>query len=133
MPAHTTGFYLGVLALMYFWLTAFVILGRWKFRVGIGHGDHPEMLKRIRIHGNFIEYVPIVVLMMLCLDLSGAAPTRVHLLGILLLLGRSFHIAGVLQSTGTSLWRTLGMVLTFASLLLGATSLIFQQAMLWGI
>ena len=44
-----------------------------------------------RAHGNFIEYVPMVLLMMYFAEAAELSPLRVHITGSLLLLGRVMH------------------------------------------
>jgi uncharacterized membrane protein YecN with MAPEG domain len=55
------------------------------------------MLRTIRAHGNAVEWVPLGLLLLLVIELSGAG-TRftLHLAGGTLLLGRILHAAGFL-------------------------------------
>jgi len=47
--------------------------------------------RAVRAHGNFIEYVPMVLLMMYFAEAAELSPLRVHITGGLLLLGRVMH------------------------------------------
>src|SRR5688572_4479096 len=49
----------------------------------------------IRAHANFIEYVPIITLMVAMLEMSGLGATWVHLLMGALLLSRLLHPLGM--------------------------------------
>ncbi len=118
--ASITGFYLGLLGVIYLVLSLLVVGYRWKYRMAIGDGDHVELRKVIRIHANFIEYVPIVLLMMLCLENAGHSSRQVELLGIALVVARICHAVGVFRTTGTSLLRTVGVLATFAVLAVGS-------------
>ena len=54
-----------------------------------------KLRSAIRAHANFIEYVPIITLMVAMLEMSGLAATRVHLLMGALLLARLLHPLGM--------------------------------------
>eukprot|EP00466_Bigelowiella_natans_P009415 jgi/Bigna1/89993/estExt_fgenesh1_pg.C_600003 len=57
---HITALYGGALTLWYLVLTARVILYRRENLIGLGDGNNNTMQRRIRAHGNFAEYVPLV-------------------------------------------------------------------------
>jgi len=122
--------YAGLLALIYVGLSAYVIKGRFKNKVALGDNNNADMLKRIRVHGNFIEYVPLAVFMifltevMMVEQLSFAA-VIVHILGIMLVAGRLLHIYGVITKDGASPARAAGMLLTFFVLIIAALYNIF--------
>jgi uncharacterized membrane protein YecN with MAPEG domain len=75
-----TGLYLAVLALIYLVLGLQVSRLRRGNRVLFGDGDNRELRSAIRAHANFAEYVPIIVLMVALLEISGTPALRVHLL-----------------------------------------------------
>ena len=68
-----TGLYLAFLALLYAVLGLQVSRLRRGNRVLFGDGDNRQLRSAIRAHANFIEYVPIIVLMVALLEMSGAA------------------------------------------------------------
>jgi len=90
-----TGFYLGVLALLYVVLGLQVSRLRRGNRVVFGDGDNIKLRSAIRAHGNFAEYVPIIVLLVAMLEMSGLPATRVHLLMGALLVARLLHPLGM--------------------------------------
>jgi uncharacterized membrane protein YecN with MAPEG domain len=47
--------------------------------------------RSVRAHGNFIEYVPMVLLMMYFAEAAELSPLRLHITGTTLLLGRVMH------------------------------------------
>ena len=53
--------YAGILALIYIGLSGYVIQGRFKNKVSLGDNNNADMQKRIRVHGNFAEYVPLAL------------------------------------------------------------------------
>ena len=64
-----TGFYLAILALLYLVLGLQVSRLRLGHRVVFGDGDNIELRSAIRAHGNFAEYVPIIVLLVAMLEM----------------------------------------------------------------
>ena len=54
----------------------------------------------IRAHANFIEYVPIIMLMVALLEMSGMPAMRVHLLMGALLVARLLHPLGMYVAAG---------------------------------
>lgn len=119
-----TSFYAAVLALFYVMLAGLVIRQRLKHRVGLGTGKEPQLLQAVRIHGNFAEYVPFLLILLALLELQHAQVWQIHLVGGLTLAGRVLHAIGLWRSSGTSVPRFLGMISTFAALLLAAVFLL---------
>jgi hypothetical protein len=112
--------YIGLAALLLLVLSINVMRLRYRYEIGIGDGGHEELARAIRIQGNFIEYVPIALLLLLCIDLVGHAKWIVHALGIALLIGRVAHAQGLSQSSMRSAGRAIGVVLTVLVLIIGA-------------
>lgn len=119
-----TGFYAALLAVMFVGLALAVVRQRFKLRVGLGDGNQPELIKAIRIHGNFAEYVPFLLVLMFLLESQQAAAWQLHLLGGLTLGGRLLHLLGLLASSGTSIARFFGMISTFIALIIAAVLLL---------
>ena len=90
---HITLLYAGALAFLFLLLSIKVIQGRsGKDAVSLGDGGKPDMLRVIRGHGNFAEYVPFVLLMMAMIESSGMfMPWVLHVLGATLLVARLLH------------------------------------------
>jgi len=115
-----TGFYAGVLTLIYLVLAIHIIRLRWKYRVGLGTGEAEELNVAVRIHGNFIEYVPLALILFAMMEVQNASLALLHGLGIALVVARLCHAVGLTRSVGVSLPRTIGVLTTFAVLLLSA-------------
>jgi uncharacterized protein len=116
--------YVALLALLGFSLSIPVMLQRRKAHIGLGDGGDKELLRRMRIHGNFIEQATLGLPLLIGLPLAGAPLLIVHLCGAALLLGRLFHAQGLTRSFGISFGRTVGMLLSWSSLIGGAGLLI---------
>jgi uncharacterized membrane protein YecN with MAPEG domain len=118
-----TGFYLAILALIYAVLALQVARLRRDNRVLFGDADNGRLRTAIRVHANFIEYVPIVTLLVALLEMSGLPPTRVHLLMGGLLLARLLHPMGMSARPGSwqfNAGRVGGILLTIAVLVAAA-------------
>ena len=86
-------------------------------RVLFGDGDNRELRSAIRAHANFAEYVPIIVLMVALLEMSGTPALRVHLLMGSLLVARLLHPLGMYvgpRSLQFQICRVGGITLTLA-------------------
>lgn len=122
LPSITSA-YLGVLALLYLVLGLQVSRLRRGNRVLFGDGDNIKLRSAIRAHANFAEYVPIIVLMVALLEISGMAATRVHLLMAILLLARLLHPLGMYVGPRTlrfQICRVGGILLTLLVLVAAA-------------
>jgi len=86
-----TPFYAGLLALWFLVLSARVSQRRREGGVPLGDSGDAQMLRVIRGHGNFAEYVPLILLMMAMLELGHTSKYVLHALGIALLVGRVLH------------------------------------------
>ncbi len=63
--------------------------------ISFGDGNNPELLHRMRQHGNFIEWVPLVLVVMTLAEGMGAPAIYLHVSGILLVVGRIAHPFGL--------------------------------------
>ncbi|WP_274620662.1 MAPEG family protein [Colwellia maritima] len=65
-----TAFYASLLTLLYIGLSFNVIRLRFKLKVGVGDGGQEQLTKAIRIHGNFSEYMPLALILLVGLNLA---------------------------------------------------------------
>lgn len=122
-----TGLYVALGVLLVLVLAIRVVLRRWTARIGIGDGDDKELRKRIRAHGNAIEYLPLGLLALLLLDLDGTTPLLLHACGSTLIVARVAHALGLSRTGGTSPERFAGIGLTLLVMLAMAVLLLLQQ------
>ena len=113
---HITLIYAGLLGLLFLLLSFWVVKRRAQFRVMIGEGGAPEMLAAIRAHGNFAEYVPLTLLLMALCELAGVGALRLHLGGVLLLVGRILHAIGIQIPRAPNMPRLFGTLFFWLSL-----------------
>ncbi len=121
-----TPIYAALLALLYIFLSLRVIRLRIAFKVGIGDGEHKQLTRAIRVQGNFGEYVPFALLLMWMYETMNGAPLLVHILGILLCLGRVLHAYGVSQRREKLAFRQTGMVMTFLVMLICSACILIK-------
>lgn len=117
--------YGGLLGLWFMVLSVRVIQGRGK-GFHLGDGGDAQMLRLMRGHANFAEYVPLTLLLIGMLEMSGTPALWIHALGASLLLGRLLHGYAFCFHTHFPIGRSGGIVLTFLSLL-GASALAIWQ------
>lgn len=124
MALVITPLYAALLTLIYLGLSARVVRQRFRVHASLGDGGDKTLIKYIRVHGNFAEYVPLGLLLMLMAELQAAPAIALHLMGIALLLGRLCHAIGVSSTSQVIVLRQLGVGLTFSMLGLSAIGLI---------
>jgi uncharacterized protein len=129
MSVAVVTFYAGLNGLIALVLVVLVVRQRGKTKTGLGTGGHLALEQAIRVHGNFIEYVPLILILMLLLELGGLAPLWLHLMGIALTLGRILHAWGLSTSPGESFGRAAGTTLTWLTLLAAFTLCIVRGAL----
>jgi uncharacterized protein len=85
------------LLLVPIWFVLFfsIVSARTDLKTSIGDGGNPALLLKMRRHGNFIEWVPFVLVLMIMAEAQGAGPYWLHAAGVLLVLGRLVHPFGL--------------------------------------
>lgn len=61
-----------LLAVIFIIISAKIIRLRYQHKVSIGAQNHEELERAIRAHGNFAEYTPILLILMLCAEANKA-------------------------------------------------------------
>lgn len=120
IDAAITSFYAALCAAILIALTFRVILERRRSTRAWG-ADRGSRLEHLsRAHGNFAEYAPMVLILMLLAEAQGAPDGLVHLIGLSLVAGRLLHAWGLSERPDRMVWRVSGMVLTINALGFGA-------------
>ena len=120
LPLPVTLATASVLSFFYLFLSARVSQSRRRFRISLGDGGNKDLHARLRTHANFIEYVPVMLILMGVLEVSGANPDILAAGGVLLLVFRVMHMLGMPRPT-PNLFRAIGAAGTYL-LLLGASA-----------
>ena len=108
-----TPLYAALIGLVFTMLSVRTLRLRRRLGVAIGLGEEPILLKAVRAHGNFAEYVPIALLLMIFTELRTEGTILIHVLGSLLLVGRLTHAYGISQLKENYRFRVAGMAMTF--------------------
>lgn len=128
---YITAFYAALSTLLVVVLAFRVVARRLHARIGVGVGSDPVLERRVRVHGNAIENLPLALVLLLLLELLVFQPWLLHLFGILLLLGRALHAFGLDRSAGTSAGRFSGALLTWLTMIAMAVLLLWQVLLFW--
>lgn len=128
-PLIVSPLYIALCGLLILVLAIQVVRSRLKHRVGVGAGGHPELERVVRVHGNATEYVPISLLLLVALELTGGASWLIHTFGCSLFVGRLLHVWGLGHSAGPSKPRQLGILINWL-MMLGTSVLILWRLLL---
>jgi len=112
--------YAALLALVFVALSVRTLRLRRRLRIAVGDAGDKTMLRAMRVHANFAEYVPLTLLILHFAEAGGAMPVLVHLLCGALVVGRIVHAYGVSRRQEDFRFRVLGMSLTFCALIAAA-------------
>jgi uncharacterized membrane protein YecN with MAPEG domain len=124
MNLHVTPLYAAILSLIFIGLSVRTLLLRRELKIAIGDGGNQKMLRAMRVHANFAEYVPLSLLLIALFEIAGGQFLFVHGLCILLLIGRISHIYGVSQSSENFVFRVFGMAMTLTALGIAACAVL---------
>ena len=119
-----TTLYASLLTLLFLILSARVILYRRAHMRDLGDEGDRKLLKRIRAQGNCAEYAPIGILLLLLAEAQGAPAIALHIMGLMLLLGRIMHAVALSVKRQIMVMRVGGMALTLTMLGGSALSLL---------
>ena len=123
-PPVTTALYAGILGLMA------IVLGflpgsiRGRKKISIGDGGDPGLLLAMRRHGNFVEWVPLTLIVIALLELGGVGAGAIHGLGASLVVCRIAHASALKADTIEGIGRLIGA---------GGSTLVLLIASVWAI
>lgn len=99
-----------------------VIAVRRSGRVAVGDGGDRLLLRRMRVHANFAEYVPLALVLMALAEATATPAWLIHPMGVALLAGWIVHAIGMSREAERFRFRAAGMALTFTVLLAGSAA-----------
>ncbi len=122
------------LAVIMFTLTFMVSIGRINLgkaegdtaKYPIHDGNDENLKRRISAFSNFTEYAPMCLIMIALIEINGATSTLIWSLGVAFVAGRILHVIGMLTNPHFPLPRIIGMLATYAALLVPAAWLVFN-------
>jgi uncharacterized protein len=119
----TVSFYAALLALVFVALSLRTLSLRRTLGIPIGDAGNESMLRAMRAHANFAEYVPFALLLIYLVEQTGANAGLIQILCGSLLVGRISHAVGVSQVKERLAFRVFGMVLTLTPIVSAAVRL----------
>lgn len=124
-----TGLYAGLCGLLLVILYVRVSQRGLATQIGIGAGGDAVLEQRIRAHGNFVESVPIALVLLYLLEQTGVEPIYIHAFGIALVLARVGHAQGISTTAGRSAGRFYGSIGTLLVIAALSVWLVFNTVM----
>lgn len=128
-PFVIVSFYAGFLGLVLVWLSWTVIVWRKRTGIWLGDGGHEALQRAMRGQANFVETVPLTLVMLVLMAHLGAPAVALHLFGLTLSTGRLLH--GLhFAAPGRARWlRAWGATLSLATTLAVAIGLFVHAAL----
>jgi hypothetical protein len=121
-----TGLYAALLSLILLFLWSRVSAARMKNGIALGDGDDPELTYRIRRHANFVEHVPLALILFAVIERGGSRPAILHALGATLVVARVLHPLGIGAIKTPNPLRAAGAGGTFLVILVAAAVALAQ-------
>jgi uncharacterized membrane protein YecN with MAPEG domain len=126
-PLSITTPYAAALGLLSILLSLRVVLGRGRHEVSLGDGGYDDLIVAQRAHGNFVEYVPLALLLIALNEFSGQPAWVIHALGAGLLVSRVLHPLGLATSFSIRPARAGGYALTLVVTLVASVLLLWTS------
>ena len=104
----------GVAALLNLWLAVRVGQVRTSEKVSVGDGGNDKVIARMRAHANFVEYTPLIVVLIAAIELAAGTSRWLWIVMALFMLGRIAHGFGL---DGWKPGRPVGTIITMLTLL----------------
>ena len=96
--------------------------------MSLGDGGDPDLLAAMRAQANFIENVPLALLLIALLEFDGAPHWWLHVLGLALLAARIAHPFGLDMANARNRARGFGAAVTALVLLAAAATALWEAA-----
>ena len=112
-----TALYAGLLGLIFIVLSFKIVGIRKSESIGIGDGGNEKLQLACRVQANFAEYVPMALILLAILELNSWAPLYVHIIGASLVIGRLLHAWGYSKTSGISVGRFSGILMTWSAII----------------
>jgi|GEM_PF-1059492 len=110
------------------WLSFYVIKQRLRSGTKLGDGGDARLTSAIAAHSNFTQFVPLMLIILIFCEVSTVGSVYCFVLGSAMFIGRVLHSYGLIvaehRPTPTLRFRQAGMLLTFATLIIGAITLL---------
>ena len=121
---QAAAFWTALLLILLVVLSALVVRQRRTHRVGLGDGGQATLQQASRAFGNAAEYIPAGIAAMILLSQLRSSFLLIHLIGLLLFVGRLVHGLAISGNGGVSAGRVVGMLLTWTAYIVAAVALL---------
>ena len=113
---HHTAIHIAIGTLILMILTVRVLVQRIARRIEIGDNGDKAFFRYTRVHANFLEYTPMMLLLLAGFESLGGSAVIIHLAGGSFFSGRIAHAIGMSRGIPGLKIRQAGMVLTMVSM-----------------
>lgn len=121
---QTIAIYAGLLTLIFIWLGVAVAKIRKEENIDIGDGGNLRLIRRMRGQMNFVECVPLTLILALIMAMMGAPSWLFHVGGVVLVVSRVFHAIYFTRDDAAMWLRQAGASVNLLILLLSAVALV---------
>ncbi|MGV8831217.1 MAG: MAPEG family protein [Devosia sp.] len=126
MLFQVTAVYAALFAIFLLVLSNMVSAQRGRTHLSILHGEDMELAVWIRRHGNFVENVPMALILMGLCEARGMPVLWLNVMGVALLVARLAHVLGLSPTKPVTPFRMVGALGTQLVLLAGAVFLLWS-------
>jgi uncharacterized membrane protein YecN with MAPEG domain len=116
-------------AILLIWLAVRVSRLRRGYKISVGDGGNEALLCRIRAHGNYVENMPVLLILLGLVELAGGDARILWAAGILFILSRILHAFGMDQPSPGRLrvFGIAGSSLAIVALAIYAVVIVYQH------
>ena len=92
--------------------------GKTGISILVGEPQNMDLAERVRVHQNFLEYVPIFLIILAAVELNGGSSNWLHGTALLMVAGRIGHAIGLKHDNMSHKGRLVGMLGTLGATLI---------------
>jgi len=129
--AAAVGLYAALNVLILMWLVLATSRLRQRYKVLIGDGGVPHMIRIMRGHANAVENMPMMMVLLLAAAALGTPVYVIHALGLCFTIGRAVHASHFIAEKGAGWQRFAGFGLSFAAMMIATLGVLAHA--LWTI
>lgn len=122
MALPITALYAGILTIFALALSARAGSYRGKIGISVRYGspENMELAERVRVQQNFLEYIPLALILMGIIEMNNGNSTFLHAMGLILIVARIAHAVGLKHDNMAHPGRAIGAGGTFLISLVAA-------------
>lgn len=118
-----TPLFAALFGFFYVFLSVNVVKHRFSKKISLGSNGDKSTEVAVRAHANFIEYVPLCLILFYFLEMVTLSSSMVFFLGCVLFVARIMHVVGMFKPREFLVLRQIGVVATFAVILAASSAL----------